>query len=47
MPIYSYKLLHRDATLKADQKLFIENWAANAMKEMEAKYPSDSLVKPK
>ena len=47
MPIYSYTLLHRDASLNADQKLLIENWAANAMKEMEAKYPADSLVKPK
>ena len=47
MPIYSYTVLHRDASLNADQKLLIENWAANAMKEMEAKYPADSLVKPK
>ena len=47
MPIFSYTLLHRDASLNADQKLLIENWAANAMKEMEAKYPADSLVKPK
>lgn len=47
MPISSYTLLHRDASLNADQKLLIENWVANAMKEMEAKYPSDSLVKPK
>ena len=45
MPIFSYTLLHRDASLNADQKLLIENWAANAMKEMEAKYPADSLVK--
>ena len=47
MPMFSYTLLHRDASLNADQKLLIENWAANAMKEMEAKYPADSLVKPK
>ncbi len=47
MPIFSYTLLHRDASINADQKLVIENWAANAMKEMEAKYPADSLVKPK
>ena len=47
MPIFSYTLLHRDASLNADQKLLIETWAANAMKEMEAKYPADSLVKPK
>ena len=47
MPIFSYTVLHRDASLNADQKLLIVNWAANAMKEMEAKYPADSLVKPK
>ena len=47
MPMFSYTLLHHDASLNADQKLLIETWAANAMKEMEAKYPADSLVKPK
>lgn len=47
MPIFSYTVLHRDASLNADQKLLIENWAANAMKDMEAKYPADSLVRPK
>ena len=47
MPLYSYTLLHRDAVLSADQKSTIINWAANSMKEMEAKYPADSLVKPK
>jgi hypothetical protein len=47
MPMFSYTLLHRDASLNADQKLIIENWAANAMKEMEAKYPADSLTRPK
>ena len=47
MPLFSYTLIHRDASLNADQKLLIENWASNAMKEMEGKYPADSLVKPK
>ena len=47
MPISSYTLVHRDASLNADQKLLIENWVANAMKEMEAKYPAGSLVKLK
>ena len=47
MPMDSYTLLHRDALLNAEQKLLIENWAANSMKEMEGKYPADSLVKPK
>lgn len=47
MPIYSYTLVHRDASLNEDQKLLLANWAAGAMKEMEAKYPADSLSKPK
>ncbi|MEO8117246.1 MAG: heme-binding domain-containing protein [Bacteroidota bacterium] len=47
MPMFSYTLMHSDASLNAEQKLLIENWAANAMKEMEMKYPADSLVKPK
>ncbi len=47
MPLFSYTLIHRDAVLTADQKTAIINWAGNAMKEMEAKFPADSLVKPK
>jgi len=47
MPMFSYTLIHRDASLSADQKLLIQNWAANTMKEIEGRYPPDSLVKPK
>lgn len=47
MPLFSYTIPHRDAVLNADQKLILENWAANSMKEMERQYPADSLVKPK
>lgn len=47
MPITSYTIPHRDAVLSENQKLILENWAANAMKDMEAKYPADSLAKPK
>lgn len=47
MPLFSYTIIHRDAVLNAGQKLLLENWANNAMKEMEAQYPADSLVKPK
>ena len=47
MPLVSYTILHRNAVLNANQKLLLENWAANAMKEMETQYPADSLVKPK
>jgi len=47
MPLTSYTLIHRNAILTADQKLAIEDWATAQMKEMEAKYPSDSLARPK
>jgi hypothetical protein len=47
MPLFSYTIPHRDAALNANQKLILENWAANAMKEMERQYPPDSLIRPK
>lgn len=47
MPLFSYTLPHRDAVLSADQKASLVAWAASAMKEMEAKYPAESLTKPK
>lgn len=47
MPLLSYTIPHRDAALNAGQKLILENWASAAMKEMEAQYPADSLVRPK
>jgi hypothetical protein len=47
MPLASYTLIHRNAILTADQKLAIEDWATTQMKEMETKYPADSLARPK
>jgi hypothetical protein len=47
MPLTSYTLIHRDAILSAGQKLAMENWATDQIKEMETKYPADSLAKPK
>ncbi len=47
MPIFSYTIPHRDAVLSAGQKSSLIDWAANSMKEMEAKYPADSLVRKK
>ncbi len=47
MPLSSYTLLHRDAVLTQEQKQVIVDWAANSMKEMEAKYPPDSLKRKK
>lgn len=47
MPMASYTLLHRNAALTSEQKSAILDWAANAIKDMETKYPSDSLAQPK
>lgn len=47
MPLTSYTILHRDALLNAEQKSILENWATTSIKEMESKYPADSLVRPK
>jgi hypothetical protein len=47
MPLFSYTIIHRDAVLSVQQKQTIEDWAANSMKEMEAKYPPDSLKRKK
>ena len=47
MPLFSYTIPHRNAVLSGEQKLALTNWSAGAMKEMEAKYPADSLQRPK
>ena len=47
MPLKSYTLIHRDAILTPEEKLEIETWAANSMKEMEGSYPPDSLKRKK
>ena len=47
MPLFSYTIPHRNAVLDAEHKTTLIDWAANSMKEMEANYPVDSLVKPK
>ncbi len=47
MPLSSYTLIHRDAILSAEQKLALEDWAANSMKEMENRFPPDSLKRKK
>jgi hypothetical protein len=45
MPLSSYTLIHRDAVLTTAQKNTIESWSEGIKKQMEAKYPKDSLVK--
>ena len=43
MPLSSYTLIHKDAVLTAAQKNAVTSWSENIRKEMEAKYPKDSL----
>lgn len=47
MPLSSYTLIHTDAKLSDAQKSSIVSWAKAAMDSMKAKYPADSLVRPK
>ncbi|MEO8821449.1 MAG: heme-binding domain-containing protein [Ginsengibacter sp.] len=47
MPLTSYTLIHRYAKLTLGQRLAVEDWATAQMKIMEAKFPADSLAKPK
>src|SRR6185312_2992481 len=47
MPLSSYTLIHKDAVLSDAQKNAIINWSENIRKQMEAKYPKDSLVRRK
>ena len=47
MPLFSYTIPHRNAVLSAEHKSTLLAWAANSMKEMEAQYPVDSLVRKK
>jgi cytochrome c553 len=43
MPLSSYTIIHKDAKLNPDQKLALSSWADAARKDMESKYPPDSL----
>jgi hypothetical protein len=47
MPLSSYTWIHKDAILTDAQKDAIETWSEGIKKQMEAKYPQDSLQKPK
>ena len=47
MPLSSYTWIHKDAVLTNAQKNTIETWSEGIKKQMEAKYPQDSLQKPK
>jgi len=45
MPLSSYTIIHRDAILTDAEKNTIITWSENIRKEMEAKYPKDSLIR--
>jgi len=45
MPLSSYTFIHRDAVLSAQQKQVLVDWTKNILKEMEATYPKDSLIR--
>jgi hypothetical protein len=45
MPLPSYTWTHTDARLTYEERVAITGWAQAVMKNMEAEYPMDSLVK--
>ncbi len=47
MPLSSYTWIHKDAILTDAQKDTIETWSEGIKKQMETKYPQDSLRRPK
>jgi hypothetical protein len=44
MPLNSYTLIHRDASLSVEQKFRITQWCSDCMNKMQLEYPLDSLV---
>jgi hypothetical protein len=47
MPLDSYLWMHKDADLTAEERQKITMWSSDVRKQMEAKYPIDSLLKKK
>lgn len=47
MPLTSYTIIHKDAKLNETQKQLLMSWSKGIRKQMEAKYPIDSLIKKK
>lgn len=43
MPMPSYTIIHKDAILTSTEKDVVINWAEGIRKQLEAKYPADSL----
>lgn len=47
MPIKSYTWTHKDARLTQEERAKITGWAQSVMDTMKARYPIDSLVRPR
>lgn len=47
MPLDSYTWVHKDAKLTEAEKTKLTGWAETVMKDMESKYPIDSLKRKK
>ncbi len=47
MPLSSYLIIHRDAKLTDAEKNTITTWSENIRRDMESKYPKDSLIRKK
>lgn len=47
MPLESYTWVHTDAKLTDEEKAKLTGWAESVMKDMESKYPIDSLKRKK
>ncbi len=47
MPLNSYTWTHKDAKLTNEEKIKLTDWAESIMKDMESKYPIDSLKRKK
>lgn len=46
MPLDSYTWIHKDALLSTEQKATLTNWADGIRRQLEQKYPPDSLNRP-
>jgi hypothetical protein len=47
MPLESYLWMHKDADLTEQERQRLTEWSVGIRKEMESKYPIDSLIKKK
>lgn len=47
MPLNSYTWMHKDARLTEAEKNILINWANAVQDSMKARYPIDSLIRPK